>query len=67
MSEEAGAHLEEEPQAERGAPGSRDRGPEEPGGGSVDRPTGTSDEESDTAVLPQSSQDPESPELPSGD
>ena len=32
---------EEEPQSERGAPGSRDTGSDEPGGGPVDRPAGT--------------------------
>jgi hypothetical protein len=65
MNEEPGEQLEEEPQAERGAPGSRDTGSDEPGGGPVNRPSGTSDERSDTAVLPQSS-DPEAPDLPSG-
>ena len=39
---EPGAHLEEEPQEERGAPGSRDTGSDEPAGGPVDRPAGTS-------------------------
>ena len=34
-------HHEEEPQSERGAPGSRDTGSDEPGGGPVDRPAGT--------------------------
>jgi hypothetical protein len=66
MTEEPGANLEPEPQAERGAPGSRDTGSDEPGGGPVDRPAGTSDEESDTSVLPQSAQDPDAPDLQSG-
>lgn len=65
MSEEPGAQLNEEPQSERGPEGSRDTGSDEPGGGPVDRPAGTSDEESDTAVLPQSSQD-DAPDLQSG-
>jgi hypothetical protein len=57
MSDTPGEHLTEEPQEERGAPGSRDSGSEGPGGGPVDRPAGTSDEESDTSVAPQSSDD----------
>jgi hypothetical protein len=62
-----GAHLEEEPQEERGAPGSRDLGSDEPAGGPVDRPAGTSDEESDTSVDPQGTVDDDMPDLPSGD
>lgn len=65
MSEQPGAHLDEEPQAERGPEGSRDTGSDEPGGGPVDRPEGTSDERSDTAVQPQSTQD-DAPDLQSG-
>jgi hypothetical protein len=65
MSEEPGSRLEEEPQSERGPQGSRDTGSDEPGGGPADRPAGASDEDSDTAVLPQSSQ-PEAPDLQSG-
>ena len=66
MSDEPGAELPTEPQSERGAPGSRDTGSDEPGGGPVDRPSGHADEESDTAVSPQPAQDPESPDLQSG-
>jgi hypothetical protein len=66
MTEEPGANLEPEPQAERGAVGSRDTGSDEPGGGPADRPAGTPDEESDTSVLPQSAQDPDAPDLQSG-
>lgn len=66
MSEEPGAELNAEPQDERGAPGSRDTGSDEPGGGPVDRPSGTADEESDTSVLPQSAYDPDAPDLQSG-
>lgn len=36
-----GGHLSEEPQEERGAPGSRDTGSDEPSGGPTDRPSGT--------------------------
>ncbi|HZQ33179.1 MAG TPA: hypothetical protein VFB19_15760 [Mycobacterium sp.] len=39
----AGDHLSEEPQDERGAPGSRDTGSDEPGGGPADRPSGDID------------------------
>jgi hypothetical protein len=66
MTEEPGANLEPEPQAERGPAGSRDTGSDEPGGGPADSPAGTSDEESDTSVLPQSAQDPDAPDLQSG-
>jgi len=65
MTSTPGEHLEEEPQDERGAPGSRDTGSDGPGGGPADRPSGGSDEESDTSVNPQGSGD-ESPDLPSG-
>ena len=44
MSEEPGAQLDEEPQDERGAPGSRDTGSDEPSGGPADRPAGRLDE-----------------------
>jgi hypothetical protein len=36
----ADQHVTEEPQEERGAPGSRDTGDDEPGGGPADRPEG---------------------------
>ena len=36
-----GQNLPEEPQEERGAPGSRDTGSDEPSGGPVDRPSGS--------------------------
>jgi hypothetical protein len=65
MTEQPGGGLSPEPQAERGAPGSRDTGADEPGGGPVSRPAGSSDEESDTSVLPQSTQD-DAPDLQSG-
>jgi hypothetical protein len=65
MSDEPGKHLEPEPQEERGPTGSRDTGSDEPSGGPVDRPAGTSDEGSDTSVEPQGAQ-PRAPDLPSG-
>ena len=66
MSETPGENLEEEPQAERGPEGSRDTGSDEPSGGPVDRPSGTSEEESDTSVSPQEAQEPGAPDLPTG-
>ena len=65
MSETPGEHLDEEAQGERGPEGSRDTGSEEPSGGPAERPAGTSDEESDTGVSPQETQD-DAPDLPSG-
>ena len=65
MSETPGENLEEEPQEERGAEGSRDTGSDEPGGGPVDRPAGTA-EEDDTKVDPDEPIEPESPDLQSG-
>ena len=49
MSERSGEHLEEEPQSERGSEGSRDTGSDEPSGGPVDRPEGTTDEDEQQA------------------
>jgi hypothetical protein len=66
MSQTPGEHLDEEPQAERGARGSRDTGSDEPSGGPVDRPAGAADEESDTSVAPQEAQHPDAPDLQSG-
>ena len=66
MSETPGGNLEEEPQEERGPEGSRDTGSDEPGGGPVDRPAGTADEDDDTSVDPEEPIDPESPDLQSG-
>ena len=62
MTDEPGEQLDEEPQNERGAPGSRDTGSDEPSGGPADRPTGGSDERSDTSVAPQQS-DGDAPNL----
>ncbi len=64
---EPAAHLDEEPQQERGAPGSRDTGSDEPAGGPVDRPTGTSDHDSDSTVDPQGANHPDAPQMPAGD
>jgi hypothetical protein len=64
---EPAAHLQEEPQSERGAPGSRDTGSDEPGGGPVPRPAGRPDEDSDTTVDAQGAQHPDAPHLPTGD
>ena len=36
-----GEHITEEPQSERGEPGSRDTGSDQPSGGPADRPSGT--------------------------
>jgi hypothetical protein len=66
MSEAPGGQLEEEPQAERGPMGSRDTGSDEPSGGPVDRPAGTSDEQADSAVNPQGAEESEV-QLPTGD
>ena len=66
MSDKPGEQLDEEPQEERGPEGSRDTGSDEPAGGPVDRPVGTSDEESDTSVQPQGPGEPDAPDLQSG-
>ena len=66
MTEIPGEHLDEEPQAERGAMGSRDTGSDEPSGGPVDRPAGTADSEDDTTVNPQGAAHG-GPHLPTGD
>lgn len=63
MSETPGEHLDEEPQSERGAAGSRDTGSDEAAAGPSGRPHGGSDEDSDTGIAAQSSDD-ESPNLP---
>jgi hypothetical protein len=67
MTDTPAAHLDQEPQEERGAPGSRDTGSDEPAGGPVARPAGTSDEESDTSVDAQGAIQEDMPDLPSGD
>jgi hypothetical protein len=67
MSNSPSEHLAEEPQEERGAPGSRDTGSDEPDGGPVDRPAGKSDETDDSAIDPQGPGHDDSPHLPTGD
>jgi hypothetical protein len=62
----AGEHLQEEPQAERGAPGSRDTGSAEPAGGPVDRPVGTADKDDDTSIEAQEPVTEGAPDLQSG-
>jgi hypothetical protein len=60
-------HLAPEPQAARGAPGSRGPGSDQPAGGPADRPAGTAVEDTDTTVDPQGAQHPDAPDLPTGD
>jgi hypothetical protein len=57
MTDVPGEQLDEEPQDERGAPGSRDTGSDKPSGGPADRPAGASDEEDVTTVAPQDADD----------
>jgi hypothetical protein len=64
---EPAAHLAEEPQEERGAPGSRDAGSDQPAGGPAERPAGTSAEDSDSNVDAQGVRHPGAPNLPTGD
>ena len=66
MTDIPGAHLKEEPQEARGAPGSRGTGSDEPAGGLVDRPVGTADDDHDTASDPQGPATEGAPDLPSG-
>ncbi len=64
---EPAVQLQTEPQEERGAPGSRDTGSDRPAGGPVDRPAGTAEADSDTTVDAQDAQQPDAPDLPTGD
>jgi hypothetical protein len=68
MSEQRpGEELQEEPQSERGAPGSRDEG-FPPGEGPADRPDEPEFSARDqTAIDPQEPIDEEMPYLPPGD
>ncbi len=61
-----GGTVQEEPQEERGAVGSRDKG-EGPAGGPTNRPAGKSDAEDSTSVGAQDPIDEEMPGLQSGD
>lgn len=65
-SGQSGQHLEEEPQQERGAPGSRDTGSDEPAGGPVDRPAGTSDSGDSSAIDPADTTHEDMPDLQAG-
>ena len=67
MNDTPGEHLDEEPQDERGDMGSRDTGSDEPAGGPVDRPAGTSDSRDDSSVQLQGPSDSDAPHLPTGD
>jgi hypothetical protein len=67
MKDQPGEQLQEEPQSERGAPGSRDTGSDELSGGPVDRPAGTSEARDHTSVKPDDPIDDESPTMPAGD
>lgn len=58
-------HLQEEPQAERGAPGSRDEGGP-PGAGPADRPAGDTNSES-TSIDKQGTKTDEMDAMPTGD
>jgi len=53
MTQATGENLDEEPQDERGAAGTRDTGPDGLSGGSTDRPAGVSDARTSTSVDPQ--------------
>jgi len=60
-------HLEEEPQSERGEPGSRDEGGP-PGSGPANRPAGDPhSEDLGTGVNKQDTALPEMDEMPTGD
>jgi hypothetical protein len=65
MTDLPGEQLDEEPQAERGAPGSRDTGSDKPSAGPADRPAGKSGKAHVTAIAPQNADD-ESPYLQPG-
>jgi hypothetical protein len=57
---------DEEPQAARGAPGSRDTGADEPAGGPADRPAGRTEDDTDVDTN-RKPIDPAMPDLPTGD
>ncbi len=61
----SGERLEPEPQAERGAPGSRDTGSDQPAGGPVDRPVGEADPGDSTSIDPPDTSD-DAPDLQRG-
>jgi len=59
-------HLQEEPQAERGAPGSRDAGGP-PGAGPTDRPAGDPHKHDSTGVDENETSQDDMDEMPAGD
>jgi len=59
-------HLQEEPQSERGAPGSRDEGGP-PGAGKVDRPAGDPHAGDSTSVNDTSTKQDDMDAMPAGD
>jgi len=59
-------HLQKEPQAERGAPGSRDEGGP-PGSGPAGRPAGDPHESDSTGVDEQDTAQADMEEMPTGD
>lgn len=66
MADTPGEHLTEEPQEERGPKGSRDQGSSKPSRGPANRPSGDAGKDSETAIKPQKSTDPDAPDLQSG-
>ncbi|MDX6325024.1 MAG: hypothetical protein QOK15_1378 [Nocardioidaceae bacterium] len=66
MSDQPGAHLEEEPQDERGPQGSRDTGSDEPAAGPADRPEGRATDQSGTSAKPSEAEHPDAPDLQPG-
>lgn len=63
---EPGEHLTEEPQEERGEPGSRDKGAP-PAGGPADRPAGEATAEDSSGLGPSEAIDEDMPQQPAGD
>ncbi|MEO6712475.1 MAG: hypothetical protein ABIM89_03485 [Mycobacteriales bacterium] len=59
-------HLEEEPQSERGAMGSRDEGGP-PGSGPANRPAGDPHSDDDSSVDEQDTAEPDMDKMPTGD
>lgn len=66
MTDKPGEHLDEEPQEERGAAGSRDSGADEPAAGSPEREEGRASEQEDTSAKPSEAEEPEAPDLQPG-
>jgi hypothetical protein len=66
MTDAPGTHLDEEPHETRAPKGSPDTGGRKAIGESGRSTFSTADKKSDTSVLPQGPQDPDSPNLQSG-